>query len=315
MKTATFMAAMWTKRDMLEAKEFRSTAPIIAVNGGTAYSCLNKKVTELDLPYFIVINTPEGEKEMGFAKTRKFYDGCTETPTLAKAKAKGEKVEMLPAEAQIILGAPQPGYTLSEMPSVGLNVGGGGGITGSFDFAHAPVVSILGEFNLAKYTGVSELHAFGRLNIGFGLKDGFFGVTDKINTIIANNSTGLSGILSNDADFNLLAGLDLGILKRFYAHAFFFEAGAAISTTAYLLQTAPGFEDWTAMIIGIAGLPHVGVGFQLSPRLMMRFMVGFKAGVSYLLLQNSLFDYSAFLTDTAAMELGVVGGFHILYNI
>jgi len=275
--------------------------------------CLGEQVVELDLPFHIVVNTADGEERKGFVKARRIYDGCTETTvTRRKAEAGGE-VRLEPMQAQIILGGDdiKAGMTAWEMPQIGLNVGAGGGITGFMGdiFQNiGPTVHLAQEYSLASLTGVSELHQY--LKAGIGLMLDAQPAVPFLRPAVGPDV----GAWVED-ELSLVAEADIGILKRWYANAFFFEVGIGASVSYYLLKERPGYEDFDITLIGAGGHALLGIGFQLAPRWMLRFQGGVRAGV---IIPSITDDYDQDVTalTTYAMEaqVGPMANLGLLYT-
>jgi hypothetical protein len=306
---AASAAGAATHRDLIEFKAFRTYSPIIAVRGTKAFNCLNSLVSQLDRPYYIVINTDEGEKKKGFAKTRKVFDGCVETPRLAKKMAAGEEVEVRPAEAQVILGNPKAGYTLMEMPSSGKNMVYGVQSMPGPSFTHG-VGAVWGmEQNLAlskRRVPVSELYVFTRTGFGVGPKN-WGGDSRGVPEVLDYMTMGLIESLPVTP---MITG-EGGILKRFYAHAFLVDVGVAGGMALY--GVAPKVEEVKVGVVGFYFSPQVGLGVQLSPGALLRFNFGYRIGMAMALYQLPDMDKPGLIST--AFDHGLAFGVAVHTNL
>jgi len=313
LSNASTWAGRWMSRQLRDIKEFQISAPIVAVKGGSAYSCLAKDVVEQDLPFHVVFNSSEGEKKVGFVKARKRYDGCTLTPSLSEKQSGGEKVEIKPMESQIILGSPKASMTMWEMPTMHLNVGMGGGIMPSVagdDPNGAMGVSFLAEYNGGRYLGLSEVHQFAYVSYGLAPRENLDALFEEGFDV---NPKELIEFLGDEpADTVPFARASLGILKRIYFRALFVELGAGLSASYYLLDSI-GDTDLGILSYGGEGL--AAVGMQLSPRFLLRAQGGFHFGIAAPTV--SVNGEEQELGDEAELkpETGIFAGVHILYTI
>ena len=307
MKSGASTAGLLLKRALRDIKEFQLSTPVIRSKGGIAYGCLARDTTELDTPFHIIFKSPSGEKRTGFVKARRIFDGCTETPSMREEMKKGKKYEVKPFEAQIIRGGSdiKPGHTFWEMPSIGLNIGGYAGISGTvgfFDGNVGPGGGLAVEFNLAPYLGVSELHVF--------LNGTFLANTDDEAILKAFEGSGLS---TEGSPFGIQ--IDLGVLKRFYfAGPLFADLGLALAYSSYSVTLTNAVDEQSAGLGAIGAAAHGGIGYQLSPRLLMRFNVGFRVGIAMASATDRDGDDITLNTDPAA-ELGPFARLTFLYNL
>ena len=239
---AVTWAARLMSRELRNIKAFQISAPIIAVRGWTAHSCLAKDVVEQDLPFHVVYASPQGEQRAGFIKARRRYDGCTLTPSLRERRRGGTPVEIKPMEAQIILGSPKAGMTMREMPTMHLNAAvgvskipvvgvGSAGSSTSFD--------VIAEYNGGRHAGLSEVHQYAAVHV-----------------------TGSHGLdVRRDS---------VGILKRAYLRALFIEAGVGFNRTQY-------DEDDDTLMHSYGIEVRLGLGAQVIPRGLLRAQVGYHA--------------------------------------
>ena len=311
LSSASTWAGRWMSRQLRDIKEFQISAPIVAVKGGSAYSCLAKDVVEQDLPFHVVFNSSEGEKKVGFVKARKRYDGCTLTPSLSEKQESGEKVEIKPMESQIIIGDPKASMTMWEMPTMHLNVGLGGGMmpsVGGDGESGAMGINLLAEYNAGRYLGMSEVHAFSY--ISYGIAD-----RENLDALFASGFPAINSIFNDNEgdDSAAFARASLGVLKRIYMGRLFLEMGAGVSASYYLLDTVAGY-DLAIVSYGAEGL--AGLGFQLSPRFLVRAQAGYHFGIAAPTITDP--DGEALELDSDAeleTEAGLFAGVHILYTI
>ncbi len=316
LKTASVVGGLFIKRKLRDIKEFQLHTPVVKAKDGWALGCLGKDTAELDTPFNVIVKTPKGEVRTGFVKARRIYDGCTLTPSMKTGMKQGHKYELKPMESEIILGGSnvKAGHTMWELPSIGLNVGGFGGINGSVGFfSHGnigPGGGLALEFNLAPFIGISELHIFEHTTI--------MGVLDDSLIVDAFNAGGeTSPIYRKVTGATLAIHTELGLLKRFYlAGPFFAELGASFTFSAYFLETVEVPEEESYGLMGIGGTVLTGLGFQLTPRLIMKLNMGyFFAGtlVTAETGEDETQDYSD--TVDAGAEHGPVAKLVFLYNI
>jgi hypothetical protein len=305
---AASWAGRWMSRQLRDIREFQVSGPIVAVRGSTAMSCLSKDVVEQDLPFYIVFNSPEGEKQVGFAKARKRYDGCTLTPSLEAKQEAGEKVELKPMESQVIIGSPKASMTLWEMPTMHLNVGLGGGIMPSVDGESdqgnmAMGLNVLAEYN-PRFMGWSEVHIYSHMSYGLAPRENLDALFFK--------GFGVP-IDENAAETAPFARASIGILKRIYMGRLFLDVGVAGSGSYYLLEKV---FDWDLAIISYGAEVQAGLGFQLSPRFLLRAQAGFHYGIA----SPEVTDPNGNSIDIGQDfelegESGIMGGVHLLYTI
>ena len=309
MKSGASTAGLLLKRALRDIKEFQLSTPVIRSKGGIAYGCLARDTTELDTPFHIIFKSPSGEKRTGFVKARAIFDGCTETPSM-RAK-KGAKFEIKPFEAEIIIGGSdiKPGHTFWEMPSIGLNIGGYVGVAGTvgfFDGNIGPGGGLAVEFNLAPYVGVSELHTFLNSTFLININDdtimnAFRGVP-QLNDIVEGSPFAIQA--------------DLGVLKRFYfAGPLFADIGAAFAFSYYVVSLHEAYSDWSVGLMAIGGTVHAGIGYQLTPRLLMRLNIGFRAGLTLPSAKDSGDNDIDLDNIDLGAELGPLARLVFLYNI
>jgi hypothetical protein len=275
-------AGLKLKRALRDIKEFQLSAPIVAAKSGTAFVCLGRDTVELDMPFYVIRNSPLGDVREGFVKARRMYDGCTLTPSQAEAKGKGQSFTNKPMEAQIILGrfSIKPGMTLQEMPSIGLNFGAFGGITSSIGFFNGnlgPGGGMTVEFDLGPYIGLSEFYTFTDFSI--------IGVLDAEQVRLAfvkMMGQDWDTIVTQDLDASLAIQANLGALKRVYiAGPLFAEAALAFAFSFYSVgKFEHGGDEISLGVFGLGAMVLGGVGFQLAPRWMLRFSGGYRYLIS-----------------------------------
>jgi hypothetical protein len=311
---AASWAGRWMSRQLRDIKEFQVSGPIVAVRGGTAMSCLSKDVVEQDLPFYIVFNSPEGEKRVGFAKARKRYDGCTLTPSLEAKQEAGEKVELRPMESQVIIGSPKASMTLWEMPTMHLNVGLGGGImpsVGGEGDSTAMGANLVFEYN-PRLFGMSEVHTF--LHASYGIAP-----RENLDALFASGFPTISAIFNDNegSDSAAFARSSIGVLKRIYMGRLFIDLGVAASASYYLLDKVETFAgDYDLAIISVGGEGLAGLGFQLSPRFLLRAQGGYHFGIAMPTVTDP--DGEALDLDSNAVleaEAGIFAGINLLYTI
>jgi hypothetical protein len=261
-------------RAMKEVDVFQIQAPIIGRKGSMALNCLGKNLAPLDFPMEVVFKSPKGKKVIGFAKIRKAFNGCTETPSIAERKAAGEKIVLKPAEAQVILGGSRAkaGFTLWELPTSGVDIIVGGDLRAMYEGGSAPALILGAEYNLAKFTGVSELFASVEL---FVSADGG-AVRDAVAATDPFNVTG---------DSITIGGADLLAIKRIYMGPLYIQVGAGLTAARYQILDD---DEWSYGITSYGGAGQGGIGMQLSSRLMVDGVVGYR----YLLPTVSFTDKS-----------------------
>jgi hypothetical protein len=278
-------------------------------------SCLGRDTVELDLPFIVMFNSDGKEVRKGFVKARKIYDGCVETLELKQAAANGQKVDLKPMESQIILGGKKvkPGYTMWEMPSIGLNFGGALGFGqsmagfGSGSFRMWPTLNILLEQSIAAKAKVSELHTWQTVRLSYVAGEDF---VKGFNSSLEASMPAISGSLPSNSHVFVLQ-IDAGVVKRWYSRFFFFGLGAGINFS-YNISMADIMGDYmpTAMGVGANGL--VELGFQLTPRFILDFKLGyrFEAALSMLLQDGEI------VGDVSYMGIyhGPSASINLLYN-
>lgn len=286
LNTLVPLTAIFGKRKMLDVQQFQVHAPIISAKKGVAKSCLGRDTVELDLPFIVMVNAGGKEVRKGFVKARKIYDGCDETPEILEQAAKTKKKPVIkPMEAQIILGGSdvKAGHTMWEMPSIGLNVGGGlsfsqamGGVgSGTFKMWAAPAVNA--EFNLAPYTGISEFHVWGSLKFS-GFEDAY--LNDKFDDLVDKYNAG--SVDSGDVTF--MFQFDAGVLKRWYSRFFIFGLMGGINIGYYASLASLG--DYSVGAVGFGLNGQIELGFQLAPRFILDFRFGYKFEAGWAMLSK-----------------------------
>ncbi|MBM4377613.1 MAG: hypothetical protein FJ095_21260 [Deltaproteobacteria bacterium] len=285
-KAAAFTARLFAERKVRDVEYFQIKAPIQNVVDGYSEFCVGKDSLELDQPFYVLKLNDQGEKERtGWGKVREMKDGCVMTTELTEAEGNGQKIVLGPSRMVNLIGADniKAGMTAWEMPSVGLNVGAQIGVSNPAAynrdseiepvFGMAPRFDLAVEYNLARHIGVSELHA--AIHTGFTLQTNLFDIDNK-----------------ESFSFNVVP-TDIGVTKRFQKRRFIFDVGAFVAYDRWL-----GEGQGEANAVG--GAVKLGIGAQLSPRLIMRLGLGFRG----------LYNF-----DLLNPYMGPVGNLGFLYNI
>ena len=248
MGIATTIGGESLRQKLLGITHFAMRSPIIKVDGGDAVHCLEHRMVYEDMPMLIVGEDEETGEELvfGMAKSRSAHEGCVKTPALIERyKASKRKVPetLKPSVAEIVWGGSDimPGMSLVEIEQIGLNIGGGLGMTPGLEFtAPGLMFGAYAEYNMARWLSISEFYATANLNFGYYPDHGgaYF-------------------------DFGL------GALMRFYSGGSFF-IDAALSLDLNLHSVGAGFS----------GTPASAIGFHLSPELIFRWALGFRLGVA-----------------------------------
>jgi hypothetical protein len=237
-------------REMLDVPEFRTRAPLVRVEAGSAYNCLSDSQVYLDMPFIVTIPTEDGLETVGFVKVREMYQGCDETPSLAERRAEGEEIILEPTRNQIIIGGGDimQGMTAEQLPSMGVSVGSIGGATPYYEGESGARIGLVAEYSLARMSSISELHA-----------------VIKVGAHLALQLPGAPMVIMTDYQ----------LLKRQYFGRLFADGAVGISA---------GFSDFqnqkTPDIYG--GVLDVGVGMQVDPRILIRTEVGYRMQVGAL---------------------------------
>jgi hypothetical protein len=141
------------------------------------------------------------------------------------------------------------------MPSLGVGVGVQGGTTVDPMGASAVRVDLVGEYDLARHVGVSELHAFA--HVGLAIVDA--STRRKVLEHLGQRADGAGGMVG-------LQG-EIGLLRRFTFGRPFLDLGAGFGGEG-MRGSGTGSED--LLVAGFGGVAKVGLGFQVSPRLSLR---------------------------------------------
>ena len=313
MQDAAGSLGKWVRRKLLDIKEFQIHAPIAAVKDGSSYICLGNDMVDLDLPFRVVMPTTKGEKEIGLIKAREIYDGCVETSKLKKRK---KKAVIKPMRAQNIIGSSdiKAGYTAWELPQIGLAVGLGAGImptskSNDDDVNDAPIipgVQLNIEQSLARTVGVSELHTFVKVRAG---------ILSDTAALVAQFNQGFDRYvtLSEDDVADVpSAQVELGFLKRVFMGRMFLEFGAGAAASYYLLESVPVAgvigEEYQLGVMGVGGAGQAGLGFQLSNRLQMKFVGGYRFALTTPSINRVDSEGNVLETYTADGGEGTEGG-------
>jgi len=91
-----------------------------------------------------------------------------------------------------------------------------------------------------------------------------------------NNSFGswLPGAIGDGAGVVMLQA-DVGVVKRWYSRFFFFGLGAGLNTSYNISMS--GITDYTPFVLGVGLNGLIELGFQLTPRAIMDFKLGYRA--------------------------------------
>ncbi|MBL6975773.1 MAG: hypothetical protein ISR64_08595 [Deltaproteobacteria bacterium] len=304
-----------------EIEEFQLHAPIIRVKKGYTSSCLGKDTVELDMPFHVVFQAGDKQKKKGFVKARKIHDGCTMTPSMEAAAAKGKKYKIHPMEAQIILGGKKvrKGVTMWEMPTNYLNIGGGAGITGTANgigvgagnFRFWPVGELFAEQNIARKIGISEFYTTEFLRFSY-IPESSAGT---FNTNFENSFAGSN--MTYDGSWFMMQA-DFGILKRWFLGPFFLGLGADLAVSIYIGMTDPAgglasASDYTPMVLGVGALGQLDLGFQLTPRFLLALRLGYRVeyGLPFLIKDGE--NYGGSYTEMGVGH-GPNGALNLIYS-
>lgn len=321
--SASVSAGTSLKRKIRDVSEFQQRTPIIGVKKGNAYSCLGKDTVELDLPFFVVIDKGGKEAQKGFVKARVIKDGCVETPELKNRMSNGYRAVIKPMESQIILGGKgvKPGMSLREMPTAGASMGASLGVTNSFggvgdgSFRIWPALTINVDQNLAPKTGISEFFTWQALRITGVFGDDALGrVKSKMGSALGLvNSNGNPDIGSN---YMLVIQLDVGIHKRFFFGPFLMGFGVGAGFSANVFENIKNLnnDDVTPMIFGVGGMGQIEIGGQLTPRLLMSIMLGYRLEYGFTFLFKDGEDVSI-RNDPFGLAHGVVANLQFMYTL
>lgn len=303
LSSATTVAGLAVKRKIRNVRDFQLHAPIVAKKSYNAMFCLGQDTVALDTPFNVVVNTPKGEKVVGFVKAREIFDGCVETPKLAE-ESKKRKINLRPLISQIIIGQSriEPAMTAWELPAIGLNFGGGVALTPQYGGSYGAGVEFLGEYNFGAHIGISELHAFMRGRLTF--------VTDTgdMQSAFLDAYPGLGAELMDSA---LGMQVDLGALKRFYVMGpLFIDAGAGLAFSYYKLGE---MNDYEFGLYSIGGMGMGGLGWQIAPRWLCRVVAAYRIQMA----KPSITDpdgESLSAEGDAGMDNGFLGTIDLLYT-
>jgi hypothetical protein len=159
---------------------------------------------------------------------------------------------------------------------------------------------------------MSEVHAFS--HISYGIAD-----RENLDALFATGFPAINSIFNDNEgdDSAAFARASFGVLKRIYMGRMFLELGAGVSASYYLLdkvETSSG--DYDLAVISYGGEGLAGLGFQLSPRFLLRAQGGYHFGIAAPTITDP--DGEALELDSGAeleTEAGVFAGVHILYTI
>ena len=279
LKDAIHEAGQWTGFRLKKEKDFSAHSPVDYADADVAKVCLGLDTVRMDTPFHIVVSTDDGEKRMGFVKARVVRDGCFATTAIQARRARGGKVDLGPLDAEIILGSGdiQQGMTAWEMATLGLNVGFHGGFSSLVGAEMGTMFGIPVEYNLGRYLNSSELHAFMDVNIGLT------GDATSLQNLFVDAYPSFGIVQDVDAfpEQALAVMGTVGLFKRWYSHALFFDFGAGVAASYYLIDRYE--NDWgeaTEMSVrGLGAAVIAGLGIQLAPRWMLRAHGGYRASI------------------------------------
>jgi hypothetical protein len=271
-------AAAWAGLRLKKEKDFSAHSPVDYADADIAKFCLGRDTVRPDTPFHIVKVTDEGEERVGFVKARVVRDGCYETSAVKKRRERGRKVELGPLDAEIILGSGdiKQGMTAWEMATLGFNVGFHGGFSSLVGSEMGPMIGIPLEYNMGRATGSNELHAFMDFDLGIT------GDATSLHELFVDAYPSFGPIQSLDAfpkkAFSVMG--TLGLFKRWYSHAFFFDLGGGVAFSYYLIDRySDGGGAVELSVTGFGAAALAGVGLQLAPRWMLRVHGGYRASV------------------------------------
>jgi len=304
-REAASSAAFQLERNIRDVPGFQLRGPLTDATKASASFCLGADVLELDQAFHLVKVDEAGERvDVGWGKVRSIHDGCVLTDGM-QSRAPGKTAfDLQPARIETIIGRGdvRAGMTALEMPSTGLNLGMQAGTAADPAGAQAIRVDVVGEYDLARHTGASELYAFGHL--GLVLPD-------------ASTRTNIANQLGRGVDTGTtIAGVqgELGLLKRTYFGRPFVDYGGAFTGSAYSLPSM-GYEDILVYGYGVAA--KLGVGLQVSPRFAVRALATARAAFLSTVSKSS--GSSSNSTETSAggldSEVGAGVQFGFLYTL
>jgi len=206
----------------------------------------------------------QGEKfvETGFMKVRKIDQEGSRSQLLIVSNPKGEKESELFNEFDQVI----------EYPQVGLNIIVGGGMSGFKSWEDmdvnagdkyednqtslCPAFGIAAEYNVAKFTQISELYA----NVSFDYLAGSVGKTSQS---------------AKEPDLtNLL--YEIGITKKFFKRQFGFYVGADFGYQMLTMSTTTGTIDEEKKYYSIGGKAKAGINFLLGKNAFIDLGVGYR---------------------------------------
>ena len=311
---AAFVAKLFAERKVRDIPYFQIRAPIVRHSSSKTYHCLSGDVGELDMPMYVLKRTPDGVERVGFVKCRQYFDGCVLTPDMEERKKKGGTVRLEPSWAQDILGSGniKEGMTVWEMPSVGLNLGLGGGISQIAGGGIAPTGQLTAEYNLARHIGISELHASVHLRGTFYMS----GAADKL----GDRFLDAYGFKPGDNP-GVAEQAEVGLTKRWYMDSpLFFDLGLYAASSYYHFASVSILGHPYDMSLQTAGAAaKAGFGFQLAPRWLLRLLFGYRYAVPMVEVKDSqgreLVPFNGANLDDFGAEQGIVGTLDLMYTM
>lgn len=303
--SAASSAAFSLERAIRDVPGFQLRGPIVDASSASADFCLGRDVLELDQPFHLVKLDEAGERvDVGWGKVRSIYDGCTLTEAM-QARAGGRNdFELRPSRLETIIGRGdvRAGMTAVEMPSLGVGVGLQGGTTVDPVGASAVRVDVVGEYDLARHVGVSELHAFAHIGLM---------IIDASSHRELYNRLGDGAAASTDSAMAGLQG-EVGLLKRVTFGRPFLDLGAGFGGEA---SRGSGPQGDDLLVVGFGPVAKAGLGFQVSPRLAFRALATGRVSLLSPMYVSSSSSGSSSTRERDAGSLpeatgfGVMGGF------
>jgi hypothetical protein len=298
--SAASSAAFSLEREIREVPGFQLRGPIVESSASTADFCLGRDVLELDQPFHVVKLNEAGERiDVGWGKVRSIHDGCTLTDAMqARAGGRGE-FDLRPARLETIIGRGdvRAGMTAIEMPSLGVGVGLQGGTTVDPIGASAVRVDVVGEYDLARHVGVSELHAFA--HVGVTIVDA--STHREVLARLGQNTDGSSGMIGLQGEFGLLRRLTFGRP--------FVDLGAGFGGE---VTRASGTNGEDLLVTGFGGVAKAGLGFQVSPRFALRLLGSARYSFLSPVYVGSSSSSSSSSTERDAGSLPDASGFGVM---
>ena len=307
-REAASSAAFSLERAIRDVPGFQLHGPLVDAQHSSASFCLGSDVLELDQPFHLVKVNEAGQRvDVGWGKVRSIHDGCVLTDAMQSRSPGRSTFDLQPARIETIIGRGdvRAGMSAIEMPSTGLNLGIQGGTTSAPGGSSAVGVGLVGEYDLARHTGASELYVFAHVGIVVPGSDARAEVIRQAGNV--DTSGGSGGIFGAQGE--------LGLLKRVYFGRPFFDFGAGLAGAWYNL---PSVSNMDLNIVGYGAVVKAGLGMQVSPRAMLRVLgTGRFLALTSVLKDSSSSSSSSGETSTGSLDaesgVGVMAGF--LYTL